>query len=344
MIKHIHYSYGCFKTLAVLLSIFLVNYAEVIAQDPIFTQYYNAPLLMNPGFAGLNSEAKIYLNYRNQWSGLPNGYRTYAVSYDKYFDELNSGFGALLLSDDAGNGILKTNKLAGIYSYKIYLNKNHFIKAGFEFGVVQARLNFDKLIFSDQIDPEFGPITQGGSILPSSEEIPEQNSNIYADIGLGLVYYNKYFYAGVSLKHINTPSQSYLKINENLQEGLPMRISAQFGGEIAVGSMFSGRLPVFIAPSAAYFEQGPFRQANIGSFVHFGAIGLGGWYRTNFSTSDAIIGAVMLNIGKITVGYSFDYSVSELDLNGGTHEIGIGINFDNGINESIYNDCFKIFR
>ena len=93
--------------------------SHVICQDPIFSQYFHSPLVINPAIAGISDEANVFLNYRNQWSGLPNAYRTYAISYDQFFEEINSGLGVMLLSDNAGDGILKTSKIAGVYSYRI---------------------------------------------------------------------------------------------------------------------------------------------------------------------------------------------------------------------------------
>jgi type IX secretion system PorP/SprF family membrane protein len=318
--------------------------SQLNGQDPVFSQYFHSPLVINPAIAGLSDDANLFLNYRNQWSGLPNAYRTYSVSYDQFFEEVNSGVGILLLSDNAGDGILTTTKIAGIYSYRIQLNKDHYVKGGFEFGLVQSRINWEKLVFFDQLDPEFGRISPGGTPYPSTEQAPDQMSNIYADVGLGAMYYNPFFYAGISLKHLNTPDQSFLKQNSNLLPGLPMRISAQVGSEIILFDGNRSRLPIYVSPSALWVRQGDLQQLNIGTFINLGAFGVGGWYRTSFENADAVIGAVSFRTGKIKISYSFDYTVSALELNGGTHEIGIGINFDDGVKESIYNDCFSIFR
>ena len=318
--------------------------SQLFGQDPVFSQYFNAPLVMNPAIAGVRNEANIFLNYRNQWGGLPNAYETYAVSYDQFFEDINSGFGALLLSDNAGNGILRTTKLAAIYSYRLQVSDDHYIKGGFEVGVVQSRMDWDKLVFLDQLDPTFGPVTPGGTPLPTTELIPDRNAVFYADIGMGLMYYNPLFYAGISLKHINTPDQSFLEENTNLYPGLPVRYTAQLGGEFLLFDGSGAVWPVYISPSAIWVSQGDLKQLNAGAFVHFGNFGLGGWFRTAFQNPDAVIGAASFRIGRFKLTYSFDYTVSALELSGGTHELGIGINFDYGVQESRYNDCFRLFR
>ena len=88
------------------------------AQDPIFSQYYAAPLQLNPAFAGNTYSPHIAINYRNQWPSLNQAYVTYAVSYSQFFKDFNSGIGLMILTDDAGQGLYKTTKVSGVYSYK----------------------------------------------------------------------------------------------------------------------------------------------------------------------------------------------------------------------------------
>ena len=54
----------------------------VRGQDPQFSQYYQAPLYVNPGFAGITPQQRVVFNHRIQWPGLPQAFATYAASYD----------------------------------------------------------------------------------------------------------------------------------------------------------------------------------------------------------------------------------------------------------------------
>ena len=78
------------------------------AQDPVFSQFYASPMQTNPAFTGNTYNPFISLQYRNQWPALK-AYVTYAATYDQTIPDLNIGVGLLLLSDNAGNGIFKTN-------------------------------------------------------------------------------------------------------------------------------------------------------------------------------------------------------------------------------------------
>ncbi|MBK7428476.1 MAG: PorP/SprF family type IX secretion system membrane protein [Saprospiraceae bacterium] len=95
----------------------IFQYAK--GQDPVFSQFYSAPLQINPAFTGNSHGGMMAINYRNQWPSINQAYVTYALSYDQYVPSLNSGFGVFALADDAGRGLLRTYNLTGLYSYRV---------------------------------------------------------------------------------------------------------------------------------------------------------------------------------------------------------------------------------
>jgi type IX secretion system PorP/SprF family membrane protein len=196
------------------------------SQDPLFSQYYAQPMHINPGFAGISYAPRFEMIYRNQWPLLTSSgasYVTYSISYDQFFKKYNSGIGIQLLADDAGGGLIKSYKLAGTYGYQAQISGDSYLRGGIELGFVQTTYDWAKFIFQDQIDPEYGPISPGGTPYLSSEVKPNQTNPSYLDIGTGLLFYNPYFNIGVSAKHINTPQNDILKINGSSYSGLPIR-------------------------------------------------------------------------------------------------------------------------
>ncbi len=89
------------------------------AQDPQFSQYYQAPLYLNPGFTGITPQQRAVVNHRIQWPNLPQAFATYAASYDIFVDELRSGFGVLFTNDKMGSAGWTTTTLGLLYSYKV---------------------------------------------------------------------------------------------------------------------------------------------------------------------------------------------------------------------------------
>ena len=276
---------------------------------------------------------------------LQQAYQTYAVSYDQFFRDFNSGIGVYIQADNAGNGIIRTNKASLVYSYRVKINSDWEMRLGIEGGVIQTRLNWDKLVFPDQLDPEFGPISPGGTPIPSDEDRPDDLNRAYFDIGMGGLVYNRDMYFGFTLKHLNTPGQSYLDINDNITGGLPLRWSVHAGSEFNLNIGNNRYWRPFISPGIMVVGQGGSLQVNAGTFIGFGEFYGGVWYRHANRNPDAVIGAVGFRTGKFRVTYSYDATISSLSINsGGSHEIGIIVTLEDKGRESRYNDCFSIFR
>ena len=335
--------------LIITLSIVLCPLLQ--AQDPIFSQFYAAPFQINPAFVGNTFAPKISINYRDQWPGFNRAYQTASLTFEQYIPEANSGIGLNITSDAAGDGIFKTNSISGFYSYRLQVADKFFFKWGMEASVVQARLDWNKLIFTDQIDAFFGPNDNLGNPNPSSETPPDDLSNTYMDISTGLIAYTNRWYAGFSLKHITSPDNRYLTSDASLSEGLPVRSTFHAGSQF---ELFVGNKKIksaFISPNVIYTRQGDFSQVNVGAFAKVGRVFAGAWFRHSNTNSDAPIFLIGVEEGILKVGYSYDFTISALgNETGGSHEVSFVINFDNSAanrkrrNRPDYNDCFQLFR
>ena len=188
-------------------SFVLIALGDICAQDPVFSQFNSSPVLLNSAFAGTSQAARFALNYRNQWPSLPGNYESYAVSYDQFFKKYSSAIGGSILMDNAGNGIFQTIQVDLHYSYRLQINRKWFAKFGTDIGLIQNRLDWDKLIFLDQLDPVSGLPMDGGS---SQETRPDQLNTTFLDLGAGFLAYNGQFYIGLGAKHLNSPDQSFL--------------------------------------------------------------------------------------------------------------------------------------
>lgn len=341
-----------------LLLLFLALWCAAPAgfgQDPMFSQFYSAPLQLNAAFAGTSFAPRIALNYRNQWplhSAPANAYVTYAASYDQAIERLNSGFGLMLLSDAAGDGILKTNQAVLAYSYRVRINREVGLKFGIDAGLSQVALDWDRLVFLDQIDPLNGPVDPAGNPYPTQEVRPEALTKTWFDVGAGLLLYAPQFYVGLSAKHLTTPDQSFLGLNDNLQAGLPLRLSLHAGTELGFKTGNKRGWEAFVSPNVLLLRQGEFTQVNAGAYLGYGPVFAGTWYRHTLTNADAVIALVGFQKGVVKVGYSFDITVSELTLpgSGGAHELSVLFSFDKSEalqarhRASRYNDCFNMFR
>lgn len=337
-------TYFFIKKIILLVLILTTCCTQSMAQDPIFSQFYAAPLQLNPAFAGTSHYPSVHLNYRNQWTALPVAYETYAVSYDQFIDQFNSGFGINMMTDDAGNGLLKTTRVTGIFAYRVKVNRDFSLKLGVEAGAIQTRLDWDQLIFYDQLD-EIEGFVGGG--LPTDEVRPDVLSRTFFDMSAGLLAYSKKFYGGITLKHINTPDDTYLDVNNNLHAGWPLRMTIHGGMEISLQKDNKRGTTAFISPNIMYIQQRDFAQINVGAYLSLSPVFVGAWYRQTFSNSDALIALIGVQKGIFKMGYSYDVTVSSLgnSTTAGSHEISIGFNFGaNRAGKIDHNDCFNMFR
>lgn len=294
------------------------------AQDPVFSQYYATPLQVNPAFAGSAFAPRFGLGYRYQWGNLNRAYRTYAAFYEQRVERLNSGLGFHIEGDDAGNGILKTTRVSAHYSYRLMITNVTGVKIGVEAGAYQAALNWDKLIFPDQIDPI------NGATELSQEQRPDQLTRTRLDLSSGMMLFSKNFWMGVALKHLNTPNETFLLVNNNLSNGLPIRYTVHGGMDIQLREGNKKQSEAFISPNFLFVSQGPYQQLNLGAYAGLGPFFAGLWYRhTVDQNGDAGIILVGFKQGIYKLGLTYDATTSRLSgISGGTYEMTMSFLLD----------------
>lgn len=308
------------KTISVIL--FSIISLSAIAQDPEFSQYYASPLYLNPAFAGSASDHRLIANHRNQWPAITNGFVTYAFSWDVAIDQYKSGVGLLLTVDKAGTAGLKSTQFNFQYAYKIPLGEKWIASAGLNFGVANRNIDFNKLVFNDQLCLDCDN-------MPPSSDYNTIQSATYFDFGAGGLVYSRKIWFGFSASHLNTPNRSLL----DQEATIPIKTTVHGGIRIPLyhGMLKKERVSA-IAPSFVYKNQGNFDQLDIGTYFLYEPVIMGLWYRgipikqnvkDNIS-HDAIVVILGFQLSKIELTYSYDLTVSELGpVSGGSHEIAL---------------------
>ena len=303
---------------AVLLQI------EVKAQDPAFSQFYANPLFLNPAYAGNTECGRLNFNYRNQWPSLSNAYLTYNVAYDQSLAAINSGYGLMVMNDQQGDGAYNRTSINAYYSYKLQVASNMDLRFGIKAAYLQEKLAWEKLIFADQIN------IGTGIVNPSTlETTPDNNQVNTVDFGAGLLFgYENFFFAGIAADHLTQPAMSFYE-NENYT--LPMKLTFHTGLVVNAsrGGLGAQRLDdITIEPNVMFVQQGDFKQLNAGMYVNMYPFVLGGWFRHAFENVDAVMVLAGINYQNFRIGYSYDFTLSEIGGNsGGAHEISFAWNF-----------------
>jgi len=313
-----------------ILLVFSVN--SSIAQFIQFSQYYSAPLTLGPSFAGMTKGSRIALNYRDQWPNVPGTFVTYGVSYDHYFAKMNSGLGFLMLRDRAGSGNLALTSLAAQYSYNIPISSDWFIRPGVAFKYAQRSIDFDKLIFGDQLNLDGDPLST------SIENRPDKNVG-YIDATFSTLMFSNKFWIGGTVDHLLRPNQSLV----GGMDRLPMRIFLYGGGRFYLEKNYVKRRKndASVSVSFLYKMQEGYNQLDLGVYWKKYGLTLGTWYRgmpvfTDSGKAITNVDAVVFLVGykweTLSIGYSYDFTISELINNtGGSHEISLIYEFNQSI-------------
>jgi type IX secretion system PorP/SprF family membrane protein len=321
----------------------LYNLVDIFGQDPIYSQYAANPLLLNPAFAGNNYDGRIAGNYRLQWPGISAAYNTFSISFDKSLDAANLAFGFNLLSDNAGQGALTTNKIGGVVGYKVKVNETSFIKGGVDISFNSKKLGWEKFLFYDAIATN-GGLSPGGSLLPSLETQPAKLSSTAMDISTGLLYYTNTYYFGVAADHINTPKDAFLVDSRQNYVGTPIKWSIHGGYQYLLDKRAEDDYPTFVTPHLLYVRQASLSQLHIGVNGAWDIFTGGLGYRLSGLTGDAAIMNLGIRWGNFKASYNFDFTTSALTINQyGAHEVNFGYLIGKRKKIDI-NDCFRIFE
>jgi len=304
--------------LPLLVAIFTVlgTHVPSQAQDPNFTQFYSAPLQLNPAFTGLVPHFRVATSYRRQWAQIPGALQTNAVSFDYNLADFNSGVGVMFLNDRLGLANFQSNQVALSYAYRIGLSESWKLIAGVQAGYTIRSAAYGSLRFGDQIEGG------GGN---SMENLGDFNAGL-PSFSLGGLAYNQTFWMGFSLFHLNNPSE----LTEVGTFELPYRLAFNGGARIPINK--GKPQTIEVAPAFLYQQQGGFDQLDIGFNLLYAPVLLGVWYRGipvqqdlgGTASSDAIAFLTGLQIDAFFFGYSYDINVSGLaGRSGGSHEISI---------------------
>lgn len=309
---------------AVIFIFWMAAASNLNAQDPEFSQYYAAPLYLNPAFTGTTPDHRFIANYRNQWPNIARGYVTAAFSYDYNLYQYNSGIGFMATIDQAGVAAMKSSQFNFLYSYKWNISSKWVISAGLNFGYANRTIDFNRLIFGDQLQ-----FDATGTTPTDDPAVSNLGTAHYFDFKTGALAYNKNFWLGFAASHLNEPNRSLI----NQEAFVPMKISIHGGVRIPLyrGAFKRASIPV-LSPSFVYKKQGRFEQLDVGAYLLYSPIIFGVWYRGiplnrnaqgNIS-QDAAVMILGFQFNQFEVTYSYDFTISSLGpISGGTHELAL---------------------
>lgn len=93
-------------------------------QDPLYSQYFNNPLLINPAFAGSTERFYAGVAYRTQWTGVEGAPKTFNLNSHIALMNNKVGLGVIAVQDQIGD--IKNTQYDAAGSYRIKLSNSTF--------------------------------------------------------------------------------------------------------------------------------------------------------------------------------------------------------------------------
>ncbi len=339
-----------------------MNATQVMGQDPSFSQIDNTRSYSHPSQITLRQGLELEMAHRIQWNNIYGNFTTSFLNAFMQPKRLHMGYGISIMQDKEGAGRLTTQDIR--LGFRWILSKNYFDPEVFVFscygGFIKKTIDWNKLVFSDQLDPVWGIYSTSDQVKPNSHIPPTFNA------GLSFTYKNVLKVNEFRLPSAFSASWHHIqpfKTDESLQN-----LGSRIPGLLVVSASTTVQALEFynlprLHPIIRYEKQKNLKRITYGSLIGLSSeqtestIYTGVYYSSQFSpfntfNTNSII--CMLGYEKIrnktlySVAYSYDINTSGLNnsSSGGVHEITLNIYFNTSnksFNQpsSIFNRCPK---
>ncbi len=207
------------KVRVYLIWSFLVASLMMSAQDYHFSQFYAAPLTLNPALTGnFNGLYRISGIYRFQWPGLTTSGPAFStpsigVDFSLFRQKLKNsafGVGVMFLNDQQNGKTFNTNYILGSVAYNMMFgaHKEFQLGVGIQGGVIMTKADIGSLHFDEGYDKNFNyTAANAGESLAGAKTKGQINAGIFAkyEFKPGMRVY-----AGYALSNATQYKQDYL--------------------------------------------------------------------------------------------------------------------------------------
>ncbi|MCC8407931.1 PorP/SprF family type IX secretion system membrane protein [Mucilaginibacter sp. UR6-1] len=300
-----------------LVLVLMLTAMKSLGQDHQYSQFFNAPVYLNPALNGqFEGKLRMSLTYRNQYSTIPGNLNYLSATIDYNIPRFGGGFGLMFTRSSEGTAYLRKNSIMGIYSYSVG-SDDYVLSFGLAAGATNRSVDMSKLVFGDQIDPNYG-------IIPgqqTSADLLAYNSRFYFDSGLGVNLVTGGFMVGAAAFHLNRPNESFT----GTPVKLPMRIAAHasYRYDLNKYDNLDDYEKSFVIPSVVFYKQSNINSYSAGVQYKRRSVNAGLWYRGGAGGPSAVVVSFIFDIfknresgDKLRVGVSHDVPMSKLSYGG----------------------------
>jgi type IX secretion system PorP/SprF family membrane protein len=258
---------------------------------PVYSQYLQNGLLINPAYAGSRGALSGFLSYRMQWMGIKDAPVFQTLSFHAPMKNDRVGLG--LMGQFMKYGFTKSRSIYGSYSYNIRVWHGR-LAFGLRAGVDMSNSDYTGIDLTNPGDPVF---TEDGK------------SYVLPNVGAGVYYYSEKLFAGISVPQF----MSYKKTTSNGVQAYHNLGNYDFmfsaGGLIIFSDMLKLKPSMLLNYSLRETKRLTQLDLN-GNLIFRDLLWAGISWRT---TEEVAVGILQVQINpQLMIGFSYDYPVGRM--------------------------------
>lgn len=289
----------------VTIILLVIPFKGQCQQDPVYTQYLNNLLSIQPAYAGSSGFVNVTGISRAQWIGFAGAPNTNTLTIQGPLRRYNVGLGISVVNDKWGP--IRQNGLYVDYAYRVKLTPTQYLSFGFKIGFNLYQAWLTDLIINDPTDPVYAN---------------DINLKMLPNFGVGLMWHSDRFFLGVSSPKI-LKNQIQSQANESVFREV-LHFYGMGGYVFFLNDVFKFKptlLYRWAERTPSYIDFG-------GTLMIYDRVWIGATYR--MQNSYAMIFQFNVN-NQLRFGYSYDLTTFHpTQVNSGTHEFMISYDFTQG--------------
>src|SRR5450759_2540519 len=283
-----------------LLSIFTSVPGQVIPDStgislgyPIYSQYLQNGLLINPAYAGSRGALSAFLSYRMQWMGITDAPVFQSVSLNTPMKNDKVGLG--LMAQFMKFGLTKSQSIYASYSYRISFGKGK-LSFGLKGGFDRSNTDYSGILTTTKNDPVF---------------IANDKPYFLPNVGAGIYYFSDKLFAGVSipafLSYKKNTTTSSVEAHHSINQ---YDLIFSGGGLITFSQVLKFKPSVLIDYSLDKTKRLTQFDLNA-NFIIGDLIWVGGSWWTS---EQVVVGIIQVQLNPpLMFGFSYDYPVGRMN-------------------------------
>ena len=274
---------------------------------PVYSQYLQNGLIINPAYAGSRGALSAFLSYRMQWMGTDGSPVIQSVSLHTPMKNDKVALG--IMAQFMQFGFTKSTSVYANYAYHVRVGKGK-LSFGLKGGADLSNTDYTGILLTNIGDPVF-TANDKPYVLPN--------------VGAGIYYFSDKLFAGVSVPTFlsyNKTGTGSVQASHSFND-YDFVFSA--GGLITFSQFFKFKPSILIDYSLE--ETKKLSRVDInGNFILADLIWLGGAWRTS---EEVAVGILQVQINpQFMFGFSYDYPVGRMNsYSKGSSEIVIRYEF-----------------